>query len=586
MGSLWAFTGPPDDRLAETLGDALGHRGRVAPERHTGARATLGLASPRARGAGDPTGAVAAGAGIARAAGITVAVAGRATRADPSIIARIDTEGPPVLREIPGDWVLVADTGDRLLVARDGPGTRSICWGRLRDRTVVAIEAKGVLAAGVPRTVDPAGLVQYLTFSFVAGPSTALAHVRELPAGHLLTIDLRTGSEALHRWFRPEDRPAATDDPAAWVTPVRACVDDAVATRLPPGDEEVGAFLSGGIDSSVVVAAAARRRRELGHPPLRTYAVHFGADHPNELAHARLVADAAGTVHTEVEARPGHLLERLRRMIWHLDLPIGDPVTVGNWALADRASADTGWILNGEGGDPVLGGPKNLPMLLAHWYPAPGDGAVPVDLADLRVRAYLATWQRAYTEVTALLTPDLLAGVDIDATLRGVVGPMLTAPTPPSFLNKLMLMNQRLKGAHLILPKVERMLGAHDLVPLSPLFDPALIELSFAVPPRAKLRDGREKWVLKEAYRDLVPTAVIDRPKSGMRVPVQWWFRGDLRRAARAVLSPRRVRAAGWFRPDRVRDVLRYRTGRDGLRIWMLLTLEMWRQVVVEGEEP
>jgi asparagine synthase (glutamine-hydrolysing) len=583
VGALWAFTGPPDDGLADTLARALTHRGRAAPARHTGARATIGVASPAAPGGVDAAGLVAAGAGLARAEGVAVAVAGRATRADPSIVTRIDTEGPHVLREVPGDWVLVADTGDRLLVARDGPGTRSVCWGRHRGRTIVAVEAKGVLAAGVPRTVDPEGLVQYLTFSFVAGPATALADVRELPAGHLLTIDLATGSETLHRWFRPEERLAADDDPASWVAPVRACVDEAVAARLPADAAEVGAFLSGGIDSSVVVAAAARRRRELGHPPVRTYAVHFGADHPNELSHARLVADAAGTVHTEVEARPGHLLERLRRMIWHLDLPIGDPVTVGNWALADRASADTGWILNGEGGDPVLGGPKNLPMLLAHWYPEPSDGA---DLADLRVRAYLATWQRAYTEVTALLTPDLLAGVDVDATLRGVVEPMLTSSTPPAFLNKLMVMNQRLKGAHLILPKVERMLGAHGLVPLSPLFDPALIELSFAMPPRAKLHDGREKWVLKEAYRDLVPAAVVDRPKSGMRVPVQWWFQGDLRRAARSMLSPRRVRSAGWFRPDRVRDVLRYRTGRDGLRIWMLLTLEMWRQVVVEAEDP
>ena len=258
VGALWAFTGPPDDGLADTLARALTHRGRAAPARHTGARATIGVASPAAPGGVDAAGLV-AGRGRAHAGGGGGRCGGRSRRR--GLIRRSSPASTPraphVLREVPGDWVLVADTGDRLLVARDGPGTRSVCWGRHRGRTIVAVEAKGVLAAGVPRTVDPEGLVQYLTFSFVAGPATALADVRELPAGHLLTIDLATGSETLHRWFRPEERLAADDDPASWVAPVRACVDEAVAARLPADAAEVGAFLSGGIDSSVVVAAAA-----------------------------------------------------------------------------------------------------------------------------------------------------------------------------------------------------------------------------------------------------------------------------------------------------------------------------------------
>jgi asparagine synthase (glutamine-hydrolysing) len=147
-----------------------------------------------------------------------------------------------------------------------------------------------------------------------------------------------------------------------------------------------------------------------------------------------------------------------------------------------------------------------------------------------------------------------------------------------------MITNMRLKGAHLILPKVDRMLGAFGVRQLSPLFDLDVIRLSLAMPPTMKLHNGIEKWVLKEAYRDVLPPEVIDRPKSGMRVPVQWWFQRELKPLVRELLSERAVRRAGMFNPRRVHDIRRYRTGRDGLRLWMLVTLELWRRIIIDGE--
>ena len=126
------------------------------------------------------------------------------------------------------------------------------------------------------------------------------------------------------------------------------------------------------------------------------------------------------------------------------------------------------------------------------------------------------------------------------------------ADRPVHFLNKLMVANMRLKGAHLILPKVDRMLGSQGMSPLSPLFDRDVIELSMRMPPQAKLHHGVEKWVLKQAYVDVLPTEVITRPKSGMRIPVHSWFQHELERAARDLLSPRAVRRAGVFDERRV----------------------------------
>ncbi len=247
--------------------------------------------------------------------------------------------------------------------------------------------------------------------------------------------------------------------------------------------------------------------------------------------------------------------------------------------MPPRRRAKSAWVLNGEGGDPLFGGPKNLPMLLAHWYATQDD-------PRFREAQYLATWRRAGEEIVSLLRPEVLAEIDLERDLDGVVRPYFTVERPPHFLNKLMVANMRLKGAHLILPKVDRMLGAYGLVPLSPLFDQDVLRMSLEMPPTAKLNSGVEKWILKQAYRDVLPADIIDRPKSGMRVPVRWWFQGELKRLARDLLSPRAVRAGGVFREDRVREIRRYQTGRDGLRLWMLVTFELWRRMVVDGEPP
>jgi asparagine synthase (glutamine-hydrolysing) len=229
-------------------------------------------------------------------------------------------------------------------------------------------------------------------------------------------------------------------------------------------------------------------------------------------------------------------------------------------------------------------------MLLSHWYGTQRG-------ERFRERAYLASYRRAYEAIAELFRPELLEQVDPERDLEAVLRPYFQAAKPASLLNKLMALNIRLKGAHLILPKVERMTAAFGLTPLSPLFDEELIRLSFQMPPRLKLREGVEKWVLKRAYEADLPKEVIERPKSGMRVPVHAWFRGylwgrpgEMRPYAAKILSDKAVRRAGWFRPQAVRELWRYRSdsgpGRFGLRLWMLMTIELWRRVVLQGRPP
>ena len=384
-------------------------------------------------------------------------------------------------------------------------------------------------------------------------------------------------------FFFEEDEPEQpleeTDE--YWANRTREIVEQAVAERLTDAHEPL-VFLSGGLDSSIVAAELARQSKK----PIRTFAVHFGKKYANELSFAKSVADHIGSQHEEVLVRPRKFLPRLQNMVYHLDEPIGDPITQPNFELAAHVAQFGKYVFNGEGGDPLFGGPKNLTMLLSHWY---GGIERP---PNFREQAYLASYRRAYQEWSRLLRPQFRQrlcdrwGAGGDAALEHVLTPFFDCEKPRSFLNKLMAINIRLKGANLILPKVDRMLSAHQIVPLSPLFDDRLTRLSFKMPPRMKLRNGIEKVALKMAYSDLLPKEIIDRPKSGMRVPVHYWFQKELRRYARNLLSRRSLDQAGIFDPERVRQILRYETtegpGRYGLRLWMLITFETWRRNVFE----
>ena len=269
-------------------------------------------------------------------------------------------------------------------------------------------------------------------------------------------------------------------------------------------------------------------------------------------------------------------------MIWHLDEPIGDPITQPNYELAAHVSRDFSVAFNGEGGDPLFGGPKNLTMMLTHWYG--GIDRPP----NFREQAYLASYRRAYDEWSRLLSADIREQIDPERDLESVLTPFFQADPPRRLLNKLMAINIRLKGANLILPKVDRMFAAHGVTPLAPLFDDRLTRLSFQMPPNLKLRSGIEKYAMKRAYENDLPREIIDRPKSGMRVPVHYWFRDELKRYANRLLSKRNVASVGIFDPDRVQQLLQYNTeegpGRYGMRLWMLMTFEVWRRIVVEGE--
>ena len=182
---------------------------------------------------------------------------------------------------------------------------------------------------------------------------------------------------------------------------------------------------------------------------------------------------------------------------------------------------------------------------------------------------------------------DVLRQTGGEEALLSIVRPFFRGAAPREYLNKLMSMNIRLKGANLILVKVDKMSSANGVLALAPLFSKRIILSSMACPPQLKLVGSVEKGVLKQAVRDLVPAPIIERPKSGMMVPVRFWFRGEMSRYAKKVLSKRNLRKVGLFNPDYVRRLLTYdkseiHSARFGLKLWMLVTFMLWYEQMIE----
>lgn len=529
------------------------------------------------------------GAGLFEGNDITLAIAGLVTNAAKlfpeypgPLPARLATafahEGPAALERLEGGFVAALLHHERLFLLRDPLGIRTLYHAHHAGRALFAIEPKALWSLpGFPRQLRPAALAQFLSFSFQPAEGTMLDGIEEVPAGHVVELT-PTAVVRRHRYFCFEAPPAEplSDTDENLVDRFRQLHAEAVQKLLPP-NEPVALYLSGGIDSSVVAVEAARHHA----PGVHSFAIHFGEQYAHELDFARGAAEAAGTKHEEVLIRPKDFLPRLRQIIWRLDDPIGDPVTVPNYELARHVGQRFQWVFNGEGGDPVFGGPKNIPLLLDHWYGVPRP-------PRWREKAYLASYRRAYEELPHLLTPEFQAQIDPERDLESVLTPYFDAAVPERFLDKLLAINIRLKCAHLILPKVERMQSAGGLIPLAPLLDERLVCFGFHLPPQLKLHNGVEKVILKRAYQGLLPQEIIDRPKSGMRVPVHFWFQGEMRRYAKKLLSRKEIQRAGIFRPDRVKQLLNYDTeegeGRYGLRLWMLLTFEIWRQLTLENE--
>ncbi|MFE2165345.1 asparagine synthetase B family protein [Streptomyces sp. NPDC059447] len=476
-----------------------------------------------------------------------------------------------------GMFVLAVLDGPDLVLIRDHVGARTLFYARADGAWAASTSLRALRRwPSLGTSVNLSAVRSFLTFAYLPGEETLLTGVREVLPGRILRLARDGGvTETVHWEPRELVEEPGSADPTGHVRDLRALLEQATAARLPEA-EPAAVLLSGGIDSSLVTALAAKLH---GHP-VHTYSISFGDDLPNELGYSGLVASHCRTRHRILNVSGAAVAARLAEAAALLDSPVGDPLTVPNLMLAEAVAADgASVVLNGEGGDPVFGGPKNLPMLVQEMHRTPG---APWD--EDRATAYLRSYRKCWTDLPVLLTAPVLEALEGAPRLERHVEPYLTPQGPgphamEHLLNRLLHCNLRTKGAHHILTKVERLTSSQGVEGRSPLFDRSVIDHAFATPPGYKLRGTAEKWILKEAVRDLLPATVVDRPKSGMRVPVQQWLTGPLHDLGHDLLLGRRSRQRGLFRPETIRTWLKGEgtlLPRQGGKLWLVLTLELW----------
>ncbi len=422
------------------------------------------------------------------------------------------------------------------------------------------------------KELDLIALRDYLSCAFVPGERTMWQQVRELPPGTFMCLGV--DREPQPYWQLGVDIQNPTLSLAQHAAQLRLLLEQIVRESL-PGDEPVGAYLSGGLDSSCVTAIVSQLHRQ----PIHTYSIHFGPDCPNELEFSSLVAAHCGTEHHIIEITPQQMWELLPITMANLDDPIGDPLTVPNYIMGQIARQNVNVIFNGEGGDPCFAGPKNKPMLLDALYSqiTTASSFQSDYIGDKNLEAYLNSFQKCFADLPQLLHPEIWAAVQTEPSL---FAPHLTA-ADTSYLNRLMLLNIRYKGADQILTKVNNMTRAAMLEARSPLFDQRIVELSLQIPPQYKLAGADEKAVLKQAVADLLPEAILTRPKSGMMVPVNLWFAREWQRRARSLLLNKKAAIAPYLDQKVIKNWLEYRGDtwrRYGVKLWLLTSLEIWLQ--------
>ena len=427
------------------------------------------------------------------------------------------------------------------------------------------------LLARIPLSVRADALHGYLCFSYVPTPTTLAEGIDRLPAGGRLALRLsRNESDVVrheHVWDR---RQPMLEDPEAAVCSLREKLQTVVA-RLAFERQDIGVYLSGGLDSSLVAAILA----EMG-TRIHLFALDFGAPHDVELPFARRVADHLNRPLHVVPAGPSEIERALFLTAEAMEQPFGDGVTVPLYLMGKAASDYTDVVFNGEFGDQLFGGWANKPMIAAELYGGPDFS---------RENAYMATFHRFHGQAKTLYTPEFLrAAEQIDAVQW--VRPALAVQNKSDLLSALRIANLLLKGAQNIGPRARQLAAAYCLKACSPFCDVDLAQWTFSCPPDWLLRGACEKHLLKRAAEPYLPAEIVWREKRGMGAPTTEWCLGGLKRTVGRILHPKRLKRDGWFRPEAVLELCAgrdrtadFRSRRLGEKIWALLMLHVWLDV-------
>jgi asparagine synthase (glutamine-hydrolysing) len=486
----------------------------------------------------------------------------------------------------------------RLLLARDRTGKKPLFYRIGGGQLLFASEIKAILAAGAPLEVDPAGLVGLLSYGYAHPPGTLYKGISQLPPGCRLTFEPGAPRAApmIERYWEPRFGDGPRDDrPRQSVLgELRRTLEDAVARRM-VADVPVGAFLSGGVDSTIVVGLMSRL-----HGRVKTFSIGFAGDpRYDETSFARIAARAFGTEHTELIVNSSDF-DLLDRLIWLHDGPFGDSSAVPTYLVSRLARAHVTVALTGDGGDELFAGYERLAAGAAmERVPAPLrraaaglgrllPGGSNVRSPSARARRLLSAaalplgdrvvkWNSYFAlTLEELLRPELMVHASGVLAHHRDLFPQADRRSP---LARLLAHNFATYLPYDLLVKADRSSMGNALELRSPLLDTQLVELAARLPDRMLVRGLTLKVALREACADLLPQEIARRGKMGFGMPLATWFRGELSGMLRDHLLVRDARIGAYVNPAAVSALFEaHQSGQCDAahQLWLLLTLERW----------
>ena len=536
-----------------------------------------------------------------------------ATKSDTEVIVHLyEDHGERCVEHLRGmfGFALWDRRARRLLLARDRVGKKPLFYSHRDGQLWFGSEAKAILRdPAIPREVNADAIDSFLQYAYVPHPMSAFSALAKLPPAHTLTWE--DGRVSTRRYWRLSYRAAGVP---TGEEEMRELIRDQLleATRLRlRSDVPLGAFLSGGIDSAAVVAAMARESAG----QVKTFSIGFDVEEYDETRHARQVAELYDTEHHEFTVAPT-AMSVLPRLVWHYGEPFADPSAIPSFHLAEVTRRHVTVALNGDGGDESFAGyTRYYAHRFAHrlrHLPAPAARAV-AELLDRTGaqgssrRAVRSAWwlshalqlepADAYAKTMAVFPPDERADLytpEFRDSLARSGGPSARSFTADAFVGsdgKDVVERLQDVDVHTYLPggllvKMDIATMAHSLEVRSPFLDHRLMESAAALPSQAKLDGSATKRILKDALRPWLPESILFREKMGFSVPVDAWFRGELRELPAEVLLDPAALGRGMFQESAVRGLIDdHRTGRadNGGRIWALLQLELWQRSYVDS---
>ena len=491
----------------------------------------------------------------------------------------------------------------RLLLARDRAGKKPLYYTRANGNFIFGSEIKALLHhPDVKRQADPQALADFLSVRYVPGPATLFANIYKVLPGHWLLYEndnIREECYWDYSFGQTERRPIEV-----YIQDIRQHVRRAIEERM-IADVPVGAFLSGGVDSSIVTGTMS----QLTNHPVQTFAVGFDVEGYSELPYARLVADHFRTEHHELVVKCSDLSEYWPLLTWHRDEPVSEPSDLGVYLVSKLARKYVKVVLSGEGGDELFAGyPKYVVDWMARYYhmlPTPvRDNVImpllnqlPYSMRKLKTAARnlsqpvpqrWMSWFGIFNDQLKenILSESIKASIDIDSSR--VFRRWLAKNPQRDDLSSMLYLDTKIWLPDNLLMKGDKMTMAASLEARMPLLDYQLTEYAASIPSKDKIRPFKAKYLFKRAYADFLPETILTRKKMGFNVPTGTWFREGQRNLITQLLLSERARDRGYlndaFVASLLRDHLEGKTNYQS-QLFILASLELWFRVFIDSPD-